>query len=303
MMQRELRLNGVEVSTSFLTQRSYRAASCDLLLQVTPETQEEALEELERVGEFGPYSGLSISGIKDLEFLANFPSLLYLEIRGPAPLRAGCLDGLENLRGLYLEEPKSGIDFARFPLLERYVGGWHPDHRNLAGCRELRSLRLWAFNPPSGDLAPLAGILRLEELEINQTQIDSLAGMERLEDLRYLTVSRASRLESLDALAACAGLRELSMSGAKRIRSYLPLARLPRLRQLKLTGCTPMESLAWTAGMEHLDFFSFVDTDVRDGDLTPLLQLPRLRYAGSMNRRHYTPRIDALNAELNRLRG
>jgi hypothetical protein len=44
--------------------------------------------------------------------------------------------------------------------------------------------------------------------------------------------------------------------------------------------------------------FSFVGTNVEDGDLTPLLELPSLRYAGSMDKKHFTPRIGKLNEML-----
>lgn len=295
----DLRLDGRAVKTSFLTQRSYRAASCDLLLEVTPGNRDRAIAELKRAGELGVYSGLSVTGIADLSFLEQFPLLLYLEVSGAAKVSPRDLQCLENLRGLSLETPGGGIDFAWFPELEVYVGGWHPAHRNLSRCQELRRLQIRGFNPKTRDLSPLAGITRLEMLQITQTNIESLAGLETLEDLRYLDVAYAPKLEALEPLPSGGeGLRELSFSNAKKIRSYEPLGSLGRLRRLKLTACTPMASLAWTAGMDRLDFFSFVETDVADGDLSPLLKLPMLRYAGTLDRKHYNPRCDALNAIL-----
>jgi hypothetical protein len=38
-----------------------------------------------------------------------------------------------------------------------------------------------------------------------------------------------------------------------------------------------------------------VETNVEDGDLSPLLQLPRLRYVGTMDKKHYNYKFDALN--------
>ena len=43
--------------------------------------------------------------------------------------------------------------------------------------------------------------------------------------------------------------------------------------------------------MPKLEFFSFVDTDVVDGDLTPCM---RLDYAGTMNKRHYNIKAEDL---------
>lgn len=43
---------------------------------------------------------------------------------------------------------------------------------------------------------------------------------------------------------------------------------IERLRRLQLTTCAPIPDLQWTAGMDSLDFFSFVETKVEDGDLS-----------------------------------
>jgi hypothetical protein len=304
-----LRLNGVAVRASFLTQRSYRAAYCDFLLPVTRRNKLAALAKFRRVGEFGPYSGLYISGVADLAFLSEFPNLLYLEIDDQKRVATDCLAGLANLRGLRLESPGAGIDFSWFPELEVFVGDWHIGNRNVDRCQELRTLRVWRFNPESHDLAPLAHVPRLEHLQITQTNIQSLAGVETLADLRYLDISHAPKLERLDPLAGVRpgngpgiepsiGIRELSISKAKAISSYRPLASISHLRRLKLTGCAPMPDLRWTQGMDHLDFFSFVDTDVKSGDLSPLLTLPSLRYVGTMDKKHYNYKCDRLNEML-----
>ena len=301
---RKLRLDGVEIRDSYLTQRSYRAAYCDFLLPVTSKNKKNALEVFKREGEFGKYRGLHVSGVADLSFLKDFPNLLYLEIADQKRVNPRHLDGLTNLRGLRLESPGAGIDFGCFPELEVFVGDWHVDNCNLHQCRELRQLRAWQFNPRSLDLSKLANIPRLEWLAITQTNIASLAGVEMLEDLRYLEVAYAPKLELLDALAfAEIGIRELSLGKAKKISSYRPIASISQLRRLKLSDCASMANLKWVAGMNRLDFFSFVETNVVDGDLTPLLSLPKLQYVGTMDKKHYNYKCNRLNEVLKSPRG
>lgn len=285
--------NGVEVCSCHLTQRSYRAVCCEHLVHVTPENQSQALAAF---AEGRDFSGLHLSGIADLSFLADFPSLRYLEVVDQPRVNTRPLDALSNLRGLRLETPGSGLDFSCFPELEVFVGDWHADNRNVHRCHELRQLRTWQFKPKSADLADLAGATRLEWLRLTQTSIASLAGLETLEDLRYFDVSHAPKLESLDALRADGlEMRELSFSKAKKIASYEPIAALRRLRRLRLSSCAPMPDLKWTKGMDRLDSFSFVETEVQDGDLAPLLELPALRYAGTMNKKSYNYTMDAIN--------
>ncbi len=286
-------LNGTEVRTSYLTQMSFRAAYCELLVSVTPENQTQALEAFRKGS---AYSGLSVSGIADLSFLADFPNLRYLEVIEQKRVNTRPLEGLSNLRGLQLETPGTGVDFSCFPELEVFVGDWHIDNSNVHRCEELRRLRVRHFNPNALDLSDLAHTTRLEWLDLTQTGITSLAGLETLEDLRYCEIAYAPKLESLEALTTDRiGVRELSIQKAKKIASYEPIAALRRLRRLRLSDCAAMPDLKWTKGMDQLDFFSFVETNVEDGDLSPLFQLPKLRYVGTSDKKHYSHKFAAIN--------
>lgn len=294
---KSLRWNDTEVLTSWLTQRAYRAAACEFLVRVTPQNQAQALQAF--ADNPNSYSGLHVAGVSDLGFLADFPNLRYLEVVDQKRVNTRPLDGLGNLRGLRLETPGAGVDFSCFPELEVFVGDWHVDNSNVHRCQELRQLRAWQFNPKSRDLADLAHATRLEWLALTQTGITSLAGLETLEDLRYFELAYAAKLESLDAFSrASLELRELDISKAKKLASYQPIAAIPRLRRLRLSGCAPMANLQWSLGLNYLDSFSFVETLVEDGDLGPLLQLPKLRYVGTMDKKHHNYKCDALNQML-----
>lgn len=287
----------VTASLSFLTQRPFRAAPCQFLLNVTPANRTAAVAAFKKAGQLGgKYSGLRISGIQDVSFLKDFPLLLYLEIVDVKRFNPRQLDCLENLRGLRLESPGGGLDFACFPLLEVFVGDWHADNQNLTMARELRRLKVWHFNPQSRDLTVLKNMVRLENLGICQTNIASLSGIATLEDLRFLDIAYAPRLKSLGALAASnLEIREFDVTKAPKLDSYRPIASLARLRRLRVSSCASMQNLKWITGMKYLDFFSFVETNVVDGDLSPLLKLPLLRYVGTLNRKHYNYKCDALN--------
>jgi hypothetical protein len=268
-------------------------------LPVNRANKTEALRQFGRSGTHGKYSGLQVSGIADLSFLTEFPGLLYLEIVNQPKVKLESLAGLDNLRGLRIETPGSGIDFSWFPLLEVFVGDWHPDNVNLQHSRELRQLRAWNFKPKSRDLAELAGIVRLDWLWLTKTNLASLAGLEKLEDLRYCEIDYAPDLVSLAALGHGEHqIRELAISNAKKIASYSPINACRWLRSLKLSSCAPLKDLKWMAPLERLEFFSFVETNVESSDLSPLLNLPELRYAGAMNKQNYRPKIDALNQQL-----
>jgi hypothetical protein len=289
----------VEVVTTELTHRVHNAVSCDLLLRVTPNNHEKALKAFQDDKQKLQYSGLQVSGVADLSFLKDFEDLRYLEIIDQKNVDTRCLHKLNNLRGLTLTSPGAGIDFSSLPLLEQYIGEWHPDNKNLNRCDELRSLTVWGYKPKLRDLRDFADVTRMEWLTIRDTNITSLDGVETLEDLRYLHVSIARQLESLDSFkVGRVGIREIEINSARKIATYDPLAALPRLRRLKLAACAQMPDLKWTRGMNYLDFLSIVDTIVEDGDLSPLLELPRLRYVGTLDKKHYNYKYHPLNALL-----
>jgi hypothetical protein len=288
----DLTLDGVSVTTSGLSYSTYKAVACRLLLNVTQDNLDAAIDTFRQAGFAGPYSGLNISGVRDLSFLEEFPNTLYLQVNGDKPVKADTLASLSNLRGLLFESPGSGIDFSWFPHIEVYTGGWHKGHINVDQCPSLRHLGLRSFNPKSGDLRPLSNCRRLESLYIGRSTITSLDGIETLEDLRTLDIAYMSKLESLDAFRKCeSGLRILGIERARNIQSYLPIAALTRLKDLRLFGCPPMQDLKWTKGMNWLEHFSFVETNVIDGDLEPLLELERLSYIGTEDKRHYNHKM------------
>lgn len=289
-----LRVNDTDVVTSSLTQRAFRAVPCEFLVCVNPLNQSQALKAF--ADNNRSFSGLHVAGIADLSFLADFPNLRYLEVVAQKGVNTRYLDGLSNLRGLHLETPGTGVDFSCFPELEVFVGDWHVANSNVHRCRELRLVHAWQFKPKSMDISDLAHTTRLEWLWLTQTGITSLDGLETLEDLRYCEIAHASRLESLDVFSTGGmQLRELAITKAKKIASYQPIAAIPFLRRLRISECAPMATLKWTEGMNHLDTLSFVETNVEDGDLSPLLRLPRLQYVGTMDKKHYNYKCDAIN--------
>jgi hypothetical protein len=111
----KLLLDDVEVSTSQLSWRLGDAACCDLLATVTPTTTTTELVEL--MGGIGDlrYSGLRLIGLADLGIVRKFPSLRYVEIVSEHPVDPRPLECLDNLRGLALDRPSAGLNFASFP--------------------------------------------------------------------------------------------------------------------------------------------------------------------------------------------
>jgi hypothetical protein len=78
-----------------------------------------------------------------------------------------------------------------------------------------------------------------------------------------------------------------------------PIAHLPRLRFLDIGNCGPIQSLKRLAGCIALEtLYAYESTRIGDGDLAVLLTLPNLAEIRMMNRRHYTPSVEAVRSAL-----
>jgi len=63
------------------------------------------------------------------------------------------------------------------------------------------------------------------------------------------------------------------------------LAACPELKEFLYLKCRPLQSLSFLNLIKPLELFTFMETNVIDGDMRPLL---RLKYSGFDNKRHYS---------------
>jgi hypothetical protein len=94
--------------------------------------------------------------------------------------------------------------------------------------------------------------------------------------LTELVLASCRWITSLSAMSSLIGLRRLDVSEGGIIESLKPIADLRLLEQLYLYG----------------------STKIADGDLTPLLGMTRMRDLRIMNRRHYVPSTQIVQARL-----
>jgi Leucine-rich repeat (LRR) protein len=293
---KEVKLNGVTVAPSFITQRAFGAAYCDFLLPITNENLEAQLDEFRREGTHGVYKGLKLIGLEDISFIEEFPNILYLEVISPKVIDTEPVKKLRNLRGLLWDGGCKGIDFSYLRLLETFIGDWDKRNVGLSSCKELRTLRAWKYKNANSNLTDLKGLTRLERLCLTQTNICSLEGISLLEDLRYLEVSYAPQLTDISALAKTGcRLRELELDKVKGVKGkqYEYLSNLKMLRNLTITSCGDFESLDWLTELKSLDKLDFYGTDVTDGSLEILDSFSSLSFIRFKDKKHFNRKLAA----------
>ena len=218
------------------------------------------------------------SPISQLDFLKNLTNLKRLHIRGsrePAGTFSdlSALVGLTNLEDLYL-----------------YLDGVS-DLNGLSGMSGLKSLVLTG-NMEIADLSPLAGLTKLQSLEVplggENVGVD-LSPLAGLADLR--TLRTGSNVTDLSPLSGLTGLRELDLTyggysarDSKEYRSLEPLSSLTGLTSLTIRNLwvSDLSPLSGLTKLRSLTIYNGASIE----DLSPLAGLTGLKSLTIRGARH-----------------
>ncbi|WP_028063370.1 hypothetical protein [Solirubrobacter soli] len=239
--------------------------------------------------------GLEVLSIRedDLSFLAQVPRLRGLVLNGGGVRDLSPVARLGALETLTLNtpsKPKLPLDFGAFGALKTLRMYWNPGFESVFDCGSLESL--FVFGPPDADLTRFGAFGRLRRLELSQgRKLTSTAGLGA--SVRFLGLYQQGALSELADLPP---LEVLAIEGCKQLAEIVTV---PTLRSLKVANCGDIASLAPLRGLTHLEeFFAWESTRVLDGDLSVLLELPRLRTIGMRDRREYRPRVAEIEEAL-----
>lgn len=240
----------------------------------------------ELVVEAGTRSGSS------LDFLIDVPFIERLRVPSVSIRNDGGVRALRQLRELELQNyGVSEIDFASFPHLEKLTTVWRPGAESALECEGLRSLSIRGF--PGSDLTAFRRLVQLRQLDLVEGGLESTKGIERFLQLEWLRLGALRKLSSLRGVDALVLLRELRIVRCRRISSLAELSALRVLKLLFLEDLGTVGSASALAGLTELQQLGIIgDTNIEDGDLEPVSQLPLLEMVSMRNRRHYSHQVD-----------
>jgi hypothetical protein len=136
-------------------------------------------------------------------------------------------------------------------------------------------------------------------LELNWANLKDFQGVEKFGNLKRFELHYCTKLESGLGLSHLSeSLQYLHISRSRKFTVNDELLSLKKLRVLCLNVCGPIESLSFLKHFPNLIDFRFVDTNVLDGNLAPILEHPTIRTVGFLNKRHYNLKDDQLDREL-----
>ncbi len=224
---------------------------------------------------------------KSLEFLDG----LELKIKGLSFNTLDCrkfnlshVNKFKNLKYLSLpDELNFELDLLSFPKLEELTFTYSKQIVNHNRLQSLKVLGIWSYKPQSNDLTSLSNSNELNEIILIQPSIDSLAGLEKFKELKVLNLYGIKKLEKLDSLGKI-NIKELEIENLKKIQDYTYLQKLKYLEKLIIINSAPIKTLSFLSKM-NLKHFSFINTDIIDGDLSYCFGI---NFVGFIDKRHYS---------------
>jgi Leucine-rich repeat (LRR) protein len=227
---------------------------------------------------------------RNLSFLSDFPELLALKIIGTTADSVSPIHGLHDLRALtVMTSCKTEIRFDVFPRLIECVLDWRPKAISLFECVGLKKLFVTGFR--GLDASPFGKLKNLESLALLGSSIRSLEGLRPLAQLRSLRLGDMRKLETLAGVEGCLHLEKLEINTCRKVSAIEELAQLLNLQELYLDNMGEIRSLGPLASLHQLRRLAFVEsTNIVDGNLAMLLNLPKLEMVAFQNRKQYTHR-------------
>lgn len=220
----------------------------------------------------------------NLENLKYISFIKELSIDSGSYINTNSLYLLEKLETLWINNDNYGekIDLKNLKNLKKLIVS--TSCINLNGLFELPNLitlKLQRFNEI--DLTKFNMMNSLTSLELVQSKVKSLNGIEKMKNLKYLTLFYSSQLLSIQKISSLKKLEYLEIRNCKKIENYKYLGKLNNLKRLSIYDCSALNDLSFINHQKKLEFVGLINTNVLDGNIEPLIKIKNHGYTNKKN--------------------
>lgn len=188
---------------------------------------------------------------------------------------------------LDVDRPPPTIDFSWFPWLKSISMYWRQDSLVNLELNNLDEIRIWKYD--NKNLKQLEAFSKISHLQLVQAKCSSLYGISNFHNLNNLEIYYMNKLYDISDLSLDS-LIFLSIENCKKIEKYSSIGKCKNLNKLYIHNSSPIESLSFTKNLKHLNSFRFINTDVLDGNLNDLFDIPDVYFT---QKSHFSHKLNA----------
>jgi protein phosphatase 1 regulatory subunit 7 len=160
-------------------------------------------------------------------------------------------------------------------------------------CERLTQLTFYGYNPKTKDCSIISNVPWIKSLEITNSSITNMNGLEKCYQLEEISFNYCSKLEKICCLEGSKHiLNSLSFEHCKSIVNHDYVKKLDQLKLLTYKYSGAIKSIKFIKKISSLERFIFFGTDVIDGDLIPCISLID---AGFTNKKHFSHTMEQIN--------
>jgi hypothetical protein len=234
----------------------------------------------------------------NLDFLSQTSNIEEININHNKIVDCDGIYLLSNLRRLIINDISCKIDLNRLKSLDSYFGNYNYIIIE-NGFSNLKILFLSRYRSSTNNLNDLKSCHKIEEFSLTQSNINSLEGLNNMVNLKSLELNYLAKLNDIFQLSSCTDLEYLHLDHCKKVKDIEKvLPKLKKLKKLFISDCGTLPNLKWLNELPNLRFFTFVGTNIEDGDLSPLLD-KNFEHVGFDNKKHYSHKMTEINGHYN----
>jgi Leucine-rich repeat (LRR) protein len=231
---------------------------------------------------------------EDVSFLSCLSTIKSLSIISSDVENIKAIENMESLEELELTATiEESIDFKSLKNLKTCYLHWWKDAANIFKCNWLKELYLDELKiKKTIEIEGIGSLVSLEKLVISNSNIKSLEWLSNLTQLKELELINCRSVSDFSEISSLINLKKLQIEGCSKLRDLNFLKALPDLEWLDLSSNGVLPSIATLAGSKKLKaLFMTGSTSIEDGDLSFLVDLPKLAILSFTGKKHYTHKL------------
>lgn len=226
-----------------------------------------------------------------IDFLSECPTVEFLSLEGSSVKDISGIYYLKTLKALVINNTSRSleVDFSRLTSLESIIGTLPPKAVEVGSLINLKKLLIWDYKPKGKNLKEIADLKALEDIDLTNSNITSLEGIQGLTKVRNLALFRMRALTNIGAIQHLSeNLTSLQIEGANNVQDFSSIRSVQSLEYLTLNNCGMIPSIRFIRQLPHLKGIQFWDSTIVDGDVSPCIELEYIHFT---NKKHYSHRL------------